>query len=83
VTVLSNIVYPCVAIVLECRGQNRVYDSVSLKSFGASNHVDLRKLSDLRDFSLGEVSLLLFDIENKIILIKRFAKNCWKNPNLW
>jgi hypothetical protein len=72
-------VYPFVAIVLESRGHNRVYYLVHLTSVGTSNRVDLRKLSDVRDFSLGEVWLLLFDIENKIILITHFAKNYWKN----
>jgi hypothetical protein len=42
-------------------------------SLGASSHVDPRKRYNLRDFILEEVSLLLFNTENKRILIRYFA----------
>jgi hypothetical protein len=73
-TVICNNVSNCVTILLECCGQNCVYDSASLLSVGAPSRVDLRKFSDFRDCSPGEVSFLLFNTENRRILIRIFAK---------
>jgi hypothetical protein len=43
-------------------------------SFRASSREDPKKFSDFRDCSLGDASFLLFNKENKRIMIRHFAK---------